>query len=278
MTVINGTSGDYELLSERMKIESPVSIGSLHRHYHTLYSDIDGANTQVNEWFCLSNILLKNIQAKVIVDFQRFPFVIRKSERPDFALKFIDRIKLIEITKITTERIEQIRNHASNTSGENVIYEDDPKLYGESSPSKGEFDYLIHDIDEELVGDPTYGSFPEIRWAEICIQAILKKANKDYAVAVDYLLLDDLEYHLYGGRSVLTSYKVLKDMITASGLREFDKFPNIIANSKGCLGLIRLNWKWCCCPVQINTKARLFRTSKLSLSWRIYYCAKKYFT
>lgn len=213
--------------------------------YHNIIHKEDmEQNKSVSEWRCLLNILKKLHDTAAIPELMCYPFTISKNEEPDFVIDYVDRELLVEISKITTQRIEYVRHKTEKTGNPDADYEEIASLYHDSRPSKDENIDLIRQPGDHLVEEGIYGAYPEKRWAEICVQVIKRKSKLQYSKTVDILILDDFDYPWSDLKHIENRYKILREMIIDNDLQRLKILPNIFANTLGKLGMIRIDNIW----------------------------------
>jgi hypothetical protein len=112
-------------------------------------------------------------------------------------------------------------------------------------PEKGEMRKNLVSKGESLQGTGMYGWYAEKQWVSIILSAIESKRNKVYSDSVDLLLIEDRSLPFSSREAITKRFEFLKNTIESNpSIYGISAFPNIITDSTGVLGMIRLDNQW----------------------------------
>jgi hypothetical protein len=153
-----------------MSVIAATSAADLER-YLSLRAD-DKAHPRRHEWWCLRSLLCHStIRSKV-----EFPVAIEKSENPDFMVLSRGKRIMIEVTKATYQRFEQVQNLRKGMGG---LLELDPSLYTDRLLKKRDghaaWRRYVRLRGERLIGDGSVDGSQEASLAEAIETALRRK-------------------------------------------------------------------------------------------------------
>lgn len=149
------------------------------------------SNSYISEWQCLLNTLKKNLLMQCISPLLEYPYRVLKREEPDFEVVLSSGEKLlIEITRATTMKNEDLMHQLSVADDDIEIAEASNDLFTWEKPIKGEMRKNLIVKGEGLQGSRMYGWYAEMKWVEIVTSAIDTKRCKKYADSVDLLIIE----------------------------------------------------------------------------------------
>lgn len=203
-------------------------------------------NTEQMEWQCLLNTLKKNLYMLSLNHFLTYPYEIIKRERPDFEVCYSNGSKFyIEITRATTMKNEALKDQMSKGGNSVKFAEVSNDQFTNAKPKKNEMAKNLVRKGEALQGTGMYGQYAEIQWAKIVAKAIMTKSQKGYAKIVSMLLIEDRSLPYAYREAIEDRFKYLRLEIEGSAsLLSTCSFPNIVTDTSGTLGLIRIDSKW----------------------------------
>jgi len=245
---------DYSALNSRhnqIEITSNQQVFTFHEEILAKINALGKKKTVLEEWLCLLNLLKKNLFIRCFPQFLDYPFVIKKSEEPDFVISFKNGQQFrIEITKITTQKNEVLKHELDNSEDDVEYAEVSTDLYSPEVPKKGEMQKNLVKKGEDLQGNGMLGWYAEKQWAKLVVQSCKNKATKGYSSSVDMLLFDDQSLHYNYKEAIKKRFEFLKIEIAQNwDIIDHGVFPYIISDTPGTLGLIHSNKEWLCKPV-----------------------------
>lgn len=218
----------------------------VHCYHSVVFSRDSNTPNKVDEWQCLMNILKKNLFVKNIPIFLSYPYTLVKREKPDFEVALSSgELILVEITRATTMKNEALKRQLSQAEKDVVMAEISNDMFTFEKPEKGEMRKNLVSKGESLQGTGMYGWYAEKQWVSIILSAIESKRNKVYSDSVDLLLIEDRSLPFSSREAITKRFEFLKNTIESNpSIYGISAFPNIITDSTGVLGMIRLDNQW----------------------------------